>query len=204
MGAAHATIISTGARCKVKVTQASRMIMLSATVTESFSLEDFMANPPEQMEWVDGQLVEKTGITVKHSQIQARLARYWGNYVTQSGQGGDVFVELPCRTLKQGRRPDVCYLSAELLQQFGEAAALPQSPPLIAEIASPTDAAEDLFAKAEEYLASGCQEVWLVFPETRRILILIENRTLGFNAGDAVSTQLVLTGFNVAIGDLLA
>lgn len=153
---------------------------------------------------MDGQLVEKTGITVKHSQMQARLVWYWGNYLTQSGEGGDVFVELPYRTLKQGRRPDVCYLTAELLQQFGEAAALPQSPLLIAEIASPTDAAEDLFAKAEEYLASGCQEVRLVLPETRRILIIIGNRTFGFNAGDAVSTPLVLTGFNVAISELFA
>lgn len=30
--------------------------MLTATVTEGFSLADFMANPPEHMEWVDGQM----------------------------------------------------------------------------------------------------------------------------------------------------
>ena len=57
--------------------------MLTATVTESFSLENFIANPPEHMVWVDG-----------------------------------------------------------------EAATLPQSPPLIGQIASPTDSAEELFAKA--------------------------------------------------------
>ncbi|WP_341525092.1 hypothetical protein WKK05_21030 [Nostoc sp. UHCC 0302] len=31
-------------------------------VPEIHSLEDFMANPPEGMEWVDEQLVEKTGM----------------------------------------------------------------------------------------------------------------------------------------------
>lgn len=80
----------------------------------------------------------------------------------------------------------------------------PQSPPLIAEIASPTDTAEDLFAKATEYLESGCQEVWLVFPETRWILVITQNQTLAFRSGDVVSTQVVLTGFSVAVDELLA
>ncbi len=178
--------------------------MAIATVTESFSLEDFMANPPDYMEWVDGELVEKTGITVRHSRIQSRLDCYWRNYITDCGQGGETVVELPCRTLKQGRRPDVSYLTARLLEQFGEAASLPQSPPLIGEIASPTDLAEDLFAKAQEYLESGCEEVWLVFPESRRVLVLTQSQTLGFKAGDVVNTQLVLKGFSVAVDELLA
>ncbi len=178
--------------------------MAIATVTESFSLQDFMANPPDHMEWVDGQLVEKTGMTVRHSRIQSSLLWYWKNYMTDCGQGGDVVVELPCRTFKQGRRPDVSYLTAQLLEQFGEAAALPQSPPLIGEIASPTDLAEDLFGKAQEYFESGCEEVWLVFPESRRVLVLTQSQTLGFKAGDVVSTQLVLKGFSVAVDDLLA
>jgi hypothetical protein len=54
-----------------------------ATVTESFCLEDFMANPPDDMEWVDGQLVAKTGMTVRHSWIQSRLVWYWKNYMAQ-------------------------------------------------------------------------------------------------------------------------
>ena len=178
--------------------------MLTATTTEGFSLEDFMANPPDRMEWADGQLVETTGVTVKHSRIQARLVRCWGNYLNECGQGGEVYVELPCRTLRQGRRPDVAYLTAELLQQFGEAAALPQSPPLIGEIASPTDSAEELFAKAQEYLEFGCEEVWLVFPESCRILVETRSQTLGFHPGDIISTQMVLKGFSMTVDELLA
>lgn len=176
--------------------------MGTATVTESFTLEQFMANPPENMEWVDGQLVEKVGMTVRHSAIQTDLAGYWRNYITESGQGGKAYVELPCRTQRQGRRPDVSYLTPELLEQYGNAPTLPQSPPLVAEIASPSDSAEDLFAKAEEYLESQCQEVWLVFPEGRRILILTEERAIAFQSGDIVSTQSVLTGFSIAVDEL--
>ncbi|TAD86646.1 MAG: Uma2 family endonuclease, partial [Oscillatoriales cyanobacterium] len=30
------------------------------------SLEDFLVKPADRMEWVDGNLVEKTGMTFKH------------------------------------------------------------------------------------------------------------------------------------------
>jgi len=179
-------------------------MVIAANVTDNFSLDDFMANPPDHTEWVDGQLIETTGITIKHSRIQSRLDGYWGNYISESGQGGEPYVELPCRTLRQGRRPDVSYLTSQLLDQYSDVAVLPQSPPLIAEIASPTDTAEDLFAKATEYLESGCEEVWLVFPETRWILVITQNQTLAFRSGDVVSTQVVLTGFSIAVDELLA
>ena len=169
---------------------------------EDLTLEDFIANPPEEKEFIDGNLVEKTGMTIRHSKIQARISRLWGNYLLESGQGGEVYVELPCITVRQGRRPDVCYLTPELVAEFGNNATLPHSPPLIAEIASPTDAAEDLFAKTAEYLESGCLEVWLVFPESNRLLIITQTETLAFDRDDEVSTQKVLAGFRVLLSEL--
>jgi Uma2 family endonuclease len=88
--------------------------------------------------------------------------------------------------------------------QFGDVPTLPQSPPLIAEIVSPTDSAEEIFLKAQEYLDSGSLEVWIVFPESRWILIVTQTQKLTFNQGSTVSTQLVLAGFSVAVEELLA
>ncbi|MCC3440152.1 Uma2 family endonuclease, partial [Microcoleus sp. PH2017_05_CCC_O_A] len=79
----------------------------------------------------------------------------------------------------------------------------PQSPLLIAEIVSPTDIAEEIFLKAQEYLDSGCLEVWIVFPESCWILIMTQTQKLAFNSGDVISTQLVLLGFSVAVDELL-
>ena len=173
-------------------------------VSPVFSLEEFIANPPENVEWVDGKLVEKAGMTIKHSVVQGRLTRYWGDYILSSGQGGEVCPEAPCCTLKQGRRPDVAYITIELLEQFSESAILPHSFPLIAEVASPDDSAEELFAKAKEYLQSSCQEVWLLFPESQLVMINSQQRWLVFNLGETVSTQIVLPGFSVAVDELLA
>ncbi|MGI2906576.1 Uma2 family endonuclease [Tolypothrix sp. VBCCA 56010] len=179
--------------------------MVTSTIltnVSTFSLEDWMQNPPDNTEWVDGQLVEKNGVTLKHSRIQANVAVYWRNYKESSGQGGEVYTEVACRTNKQGRVPDVAYLTPELITQFGEPAVLPQSFPLIAEIVSPTDLAEDVIAKSQEYLQSGCEEVWLVFPENRWIIVITKNQRLVFTDSEIVSTQM-LKGFNVSVDELL-
>lgn len=168
------------------------------------SLEDFLVKPADRMEWVDGNLVEKTGMTFKHGLAQVKLARFWGNYKDSSGQGGEVITEVLCRTAKQGRRPDVAYITPELLQQSGNFTAFFQSFPLIAEVASPEDSGEELFAKAQEYLASGCLEVWLLFPEARLVFVNAGNNWQLFNGDEVVKTQRVLTGFSVAVSELLA
>ena len=45
---------------------------------EAFSLEDYLQNPPEGMEWVGGQLVEKSGMTLSlvGFSIQATLKHF--------------------------------------------------------------------------------------------------------------------------------
>ncbi|HAT15105.1 MAG TPA: hypothetical protein DCS91_17355 [Microcoleaceae bacterium UBA11344] len=167
------------------------------------SLEEFLVKPADRMEWVDGNLVEKTGMTFKHGLAQSKLSTSWRNYKNSSGQGGEVITEVLCRTAKQGRRPDVAYITPELLPP-GNFTAFSQSFPLIAEIASPEDSGEELFAKAQEYLESGCLEVWLLFPEARLVFVNAGKNWLLFNADEVVNTQRVLAGFSVAVNELLA
>ena len=110
------------------------------------TLADYLANPVAQTEWVDGCIVEKVGQTLGHAKIQTRLLIRWAGYVEHQQLGGMVLVEAPCQTTGKVRRPDVAYLSPDLIQQFGEdIATLLQSYPLVEEIFSPTDCGEDIF-----------------------------------------------------------
>ncbi|NJM63160.1 MAG: Uma2 family endonuclease [Oscillatoriales cyanobacterium RU_3_3] len=177
---------------------------IATSLSDNLTLEAFMTNPPENMEWVDGQLVEKNDMTLKTGRIQSNLSYLWKSYKISSDQGGEVYTESPCRTNRQIRRPDVAYLTPELVAQFGDVPTLPHSFPLVAEIVSPTDIAEDVFLKAQEYLASSCQEVWLVFPESRLIFVMTQERILTFKSGDTASTQQVLLGFSIEVDRLLA
>lgn len=162
-----------------------------------------MECPHDRTEWVDGQLVSQQDTTAKTGRIQARLARYWGNYKDSSGQGGEVYVETPCRTVGRVRCPDVAYLTASLVAQHGDFKVLPQSFSLIAEIISLTDEAEEVFTKVREYLASNCQEVWLVFPESQWILVITAQQQKLFGMSDTATTQIVLTGFSVSASELI-
>jgi Uma2 family endonuclease len=174
-----------------------------SNLSKFISLEEWMENPPIGTEWVNGELLEKNGMTLKHSEIQVNLSFSWKSYQDSSGQGGKVYTDVPCRTHKQGRSPDVAYLTPELVAQYGEAKVLPQSFPLCAEIVSPTDLAEDVIAKAQEYLESGGEEVWLVFPESRWIIVSTKTHRGVFISGEVISTQSVLLGFSIAVDDLL-
>jgi len=75
--------------------------------------------------------------------------------------------------------------------------------PLIAEIVSPTDKAEDIFAKANEYLSSGCAEIWLIFPESQWVIIITSDERFLFTIGEQAATQIILRGFKIFIDELL-
>ena len=178
--------------------------MITVIKPDYFSLEDFMTNSPDKTEWVDGQLIEKEGITLRHGKIQLRLGRCWEDYKESNERSGKVYIGVPCRTKKQGRSPDVAYLTPELVAQYGNVPTLPQSFPLCAEIVSPTDVAEDVLLKAQEYLESGGEEVWLVYPESKWVTIVTDNQGLMFTSGQVACTQKVLKGFSIAIDELFA
>ncbi len=168
------------------------------------SLEEFLANPQEHTEWVDGQLIEKKEMTTKTGRIQAKLSRFWGNYKESSGQAGEVYVETSCRTVGRVRCADVAYLTSELVAQIGDVKILPHSFSLVAEIISPRDEVEEVFTKVREYLESGFQEVWLVFPESLWVMVITTEHQKLYGMNDVAATQKVLVGFRVAVGELIA
>ena len=203
-------------RFRLAVTKVNQMIIPSVEQLD-LTLEEWMQNPPDGTEWVDGkvivkhpvefvngEVVGKPGMTAKTRRIQSKLDYYWRSYMISSGQGGEVYVEVTCQTMKKGRIPDVSYITPELLAQVGEFSVLTQSFPLLAEIVSPSDFADDVFAKAQEYLASGCLEVWLLFPKSSWVLVITQNQVVLFKPGEVAITQVVLPGFSVAVDELMA
>jgi Uma2 family endonuclease len=77
------------------------------------------------------------------------------------------------------------------------------APELAVEIVSPSQSAEDLEVKVQQYLRSGGKQVWVVYPITRRVhiflasgevTILDETQTLG--PGD------LLSGLSVKVADV--
>lgn len=186
-----------------------------AAIKQDILVQDWMENSEEKsesfdetddiydIEWVNEDLAEQKTLTVKQRRIIGNLYYYWRSYKESSGQGGEVYNHVPCRTKNKVRSPDVAYITPQLVKHFGELEIFPQSFPLIAEVASPADLAEELIAKSQEYLRSGSEEIWLIFPENRWIIAITEKQRLVFTSGDIVYTQRLLNGFSVTVDELL-
>lgn len=78
---------------------------LRAKPAPVFSLEDFLKAPHENMEWVDGELIEKNQMTLRHSQIQLRLGSYWRSYAIANVRGGEVYTEVPVEPISKAAVP---------------------------------------------------------------------------------------------------
>lgn len=178
--------------------------MVIASERPTVSLEEFLASPGDRVEWVNGVLTEKSANTSKTGRIQARLSQLWGNYKGFSGRGGEVYLRTSCQTVERVRCPDVAYLNPEQVQEFGNFKVLPHSFPLIAEIISSTDEAEKVFIKVREYLDSQAQEVWLIFPESRWVMIVTTQSQQLLNDQQSATSQIVLPGFTVVVSELIA
>jgi Uma2 family endonuclease len=174
------------------------------------SFEEYCANPPERSEWVDGQVIEKGDMGYLHSKLQLRIANLLLEFLQTHQLRGDIAVELSCRTNQQIRKPDVCYLSPEQMETYGQDdfTVLPEVFPLVVEVISPSDHLEEVFSKAREYLESGGLEVWLVLPRNKMIMIasrqeLEENKNTikieSYIADQSAVSPRVLNGFTIAI-----
>lgn len=182
-------------------------------IAPQISLEDFLQHPLEDAEWVDGQIVEKVAMGIVHGRTQAEFAALLLAFVRANQSGGIVCTEVLCRTQNQARKPDVAYMSAQQVAVYGatDFTMLPECFPLVIEIISPTDLAEDVFFKAKEYLDAGAEEAWLIFPKNRLIMIAtLESAGDGlavrwniFASQELASSSKVLPGFSVNVYELL-
>ena len=201
----------------------------SSLASEEFSLEKWIQNPLEEIQNLDNlnqlheikpakleeevdeiefehreEFIEPKAVTLKQRRIQGNLYFHWRNFNDDHKKGGQVYTDVPCIAQGQEWYPGVAYITPQLLKYYGEPDIFPQSFPLIAEIVSLTDLAEQVIAKAQMYLHSGSEEVWLIFPENHWIIVITSSQQLVFTSGEIIYTQRVLQGFTATVDELLA
>lgn len=167
-------------------------------------IEEETSEEFEQTQLVHQDLIEPKLLTLKQRRIQGNLYFHWRNFNDSCQQRGQVYTDVPCITDGQEWYPSVAYITPRLLKYYGEPDVFPQSFPLLAEIVSLTDLAEEVIAKAQIYLHSGSEEVWLIFPENHWVIVMTSSQQLVFTSGEVIYTQRVLQGFTVAVDELLA
>jgi Uma2 family endonuclease len=87
--------------------------------------------------------------------------------------GGDTGFRLGHATV---RGADVAVMSTESGGQDLPVGYSSDGPVLAVEVVSPSNTAADLDLKVSQYLAAGSREVWLIYPDTRRVHVYINGR----------------------------
>lgn len=112
-----------------------------------------------EVEFVDGLLADRQVGEYRHSLAQSRIA---AEVARRENRGYQTVIAFRVRTGEaRVRVPDVCVLAT---------APHARLPHLAIEILSPADDAEQMCAKAAEYVAAGIPYVWIVDPYKRTLI----------------------------------
>lgn len=108
-----------------------------------------------------------------------------------------------------GLLPDVGFYAAERRALVTDRSKpIPFAPDLAVEVASPSQAAGEMAAKARVYLRGGTRLVWVVWPQSQHIdvwhpdSLLVPAATL--HAGEALDGEGVIPGFSHPVSDVFA
>jgi len=174
--------------------------MATGTLLTIDDFERLPAEMAENHELVDGELVEVSGNTPRNNNLRDYLVILLRPLVRKDGLG-DVIAEQEYDFLGNAHGPDVTFFGVAKLPLLDRNKRVQRFvPDLAIEIVSDSETQISLFKKKERYLKAGTQEVWLIFPETREVLLYPANRIL--RGSDRLSTNLI-PGFSITVDELL-
>ncbi len=117
-----------------------------------------------------------------------------------------LFILDPIRNLR--RRPDVAFVSAErwpLDRSLPPEGDFEVVPDLAIEVVSPDDRGGEIRKKAREYLGHGMRQVWIVWPETREVVLHRSPKQIEvFEEGDELTSEDLLPGLRVSLNALFS
>lgn len=151
----------------------------------------------------EGELVTMARPRPRHNLVRDKVARLLGNFADERKLGA-VLIETEYE-LSPGtvRTPDVSFVPAERMREIDLDRRIPGAPALAIEVVSPTDLAEDLNRKVEQYLAAGARAVWVFYPKAREVHIFRASGVTVLHGADAVlEDQELLPGFSLPVAAL--
>ena len=122
-----------------------------------------LANVPGKIEidlW--GRLLMSPPAAPYHGRLQARLSD------KLTALGGERTIEAPIATPLGLFVADLAWSSHKSPPGSEDVNPLMRAPELCIEVVSPSDSRKELREKTEAYLAAGAEEVWIVYPRSKR------------------------------------
>jgi len=175
------------------------------------SLEQFLAMPETEpaSELIDGEVIQKMSPTLYHGTLVAELIRLLGQYLHESREGRLV-TEVRHVNFAEERifLPDINVTLAArqpTTREAGQHGLVSVPPDFALEVVSPGDSVGRVLEKADFYMRSGTQLLWLIDPDSESITTYRPGQPPAIHRAPAViDAQPVLSDFSLDVGALFA
>jgi Uma2 family endonuclease len=174
--------------------------------TTLLTSDRFLAMPEEldqygnriKDELIGGEVVKMPPASLLHDLIKNRINELLMDYLRANPQLGlKPLVEIGAHVSDYDAFiPDVSVVKRSLLP--GTTRVFQGSPDLAIEVVSPSDTAKHLERKVDAYLQGGAKSVWIVFPESRSVMVHTRESVRKLKA-DQLITDPLLPGFSTPV-----
>jgi Uma2 family endonuclease len=153
-----------------------------------------------------GELIRMVPPGYQHGHFNSRLHLSLGAYVL-AHELGDVVTEVGFRLTRDPdtvRAPDIAFVRADRLPA-GElpVAYWAGAPDLAVEMISPSEAAEHVREKIEEYLCAGARLVWIIYPRLRSVEVWrADGSWTKVDRDGVLSGEDVVPGFTMPVAQI--
>jgi Uma2 family endonuclease len=158
-------------------------------------------------ELIDGNWIEKpmsNTAAIVGSNLHGRLF----NHIRPIRSGllmiGDAAYRLPDTGQNRIRKPDLSFVTAgRVTPTRDEDGSWPIAPDLAVEVISPSETAEDVETKLDEYLRAGVRLVWILYIPTKNVWAYkMDGSARLYRSTDTLPGEDVLPGFAVSVAEL--
>lgn len=155
-----------------------------------------------QHELDDGELVTMTEPMPRHNIVRDKLGRLLANFADER-KLGTVLIETGYE-LSPGtvRIPDASFVLAERMRGLDLDRRIEGPPDMAIEVVSPTDLAQELTHKVDQYLAAGTKAVWVIYPKSREIQVFRPGSARVARGDERLDEPELLPGFSVPVSSL--
>lgn len=161
----------------------------------------------KRYELVGGELIMMVPAGTRHGRVAMRLGSMIESHTRQHDLGAVYAAETGFQIAHDPdtvRAADVAFVARERIPPEGEPDGYwAIAPDLVAEVASPHDSATYLQAKVAEWLRAGVRRVWVVYPDTRSVVVHEPSgRAVTLLEDDTLDGEDVLPDFGCAVREI--
>jgi Uma2 family endonuclease len=170
------------------------------------------ASLPERYEIVNGEIQELPPMSFYATEVANRLKWAIDRFLQKEDCGRcriELLFKIPLpEDRSRNRQPDLVFVSHDRWPKNRPIPftgnALDVVPDIAAEVVSPGDTADELIAKAREYLRGGVRLVWIVYPLAQEIHAYWPgaNSIRVYAAADELDAGDILPGFHSPVAEL--